>query len=348
MVKDTKEITIEVDSNVKNESISNTSIEMYNEKEGKYIFTGEELLNLNIGKLECLIEPIFPKTGVVALAGSSDTGKSSFLRQLGCAIVTGEKDFLGFKINTKHKNVIYVSTEDDKYAIAYLLNKQNDKKMKPEEYKNFRVIFDTDDIISRLEASLKKQPADCIILDTFTDLYDGELNASNKVRGFINKYRQLAIKYNCLIIFLHHTGKRTENLPPSKDNVLGSQGFEGKMRLVLELRKDIKNTENRHLCIVKGNYIETNDKEKSYLLKFNENMKFSNLNTRVPYSELMRSDAFNSKVKKRSVNKEKAIKYKNEGLTIRQIEEKMKEEGINVSKSSVANWIKDCPNVQSP
>ena len=62
----------------------------------------------------------------------------------------------------------------------------------------------------------------------------------------------------------------------------------------------------------------------------------------------MRSDAFNFKEKKRAGNKEKAIKYKNEGLTTRQIEEKMKNEGINVSKSSVANWIKDCPSVQSP
>ena len=42
--------------------------------------TGEMLLNKNIKEIPSLLEPLLPKSGLVCLAGSSDTGKSAFLR----------------------------------------------------------------------------------------------------------------------------------------------------------------------------------------------------------------------------------------------------------------------------
>ena len=82
----------------------------------------------------------------------------------------------------------------------------------------------------------------------------GSVNESNQVRLFLNQYSQLARKSKCLIIFMHNCGKRTEHFMPSKHNLLGSQAFEAKMRLVLELRTDIENVTYQHLCRVKGNY----------------------------------------------------------------------------------------------
>ena len=44
-------------------------------------------------------------------------------------------------------------------------------------------------------------------------------------------------------------------LLPSKHNAIGSQGFEAKMRVMMELRPDPVRHDIRHLCIVKGNYL---------------------------------------------------------------------------------------------
>ncbi len=112
------------------------------------------------------------------------------------------------------------------------------------------------------------------------------MNDTNQVRTFLNDYSQLAQKHKCLIIFLHHTGKRTEELAPSKHNLLGSQGFEAKMRLVIELRNDLNYPEKRHLCIVKANYLPKEYKTESYVLLFNENLQFLNTNERVLFENL--------------------------------------------------------------
>jgi RecA-family ATPase len=334
---------------IANDVSQNRTEDKKEKKERKSIFTGEELLNMNISELPYLLEGIIPQVGVVALAGSSDTGKSSFLRQLAAAIVKGDEDFLGFKLNLRFKNAIFVSTEDDYMAMAYLLNKQKQKDVKPEAYKGLRYIFDTEDVLTDLTLALMEQPADCIFIDTFTDLYDGEMNATNKIRNYINKFRDLAMKYNCTVIFLHHTGKKTEYQTPSKDNLLGSVGFEGKMRLVIELRQDYNIPGLRHLCLVKGNYIKSEDKKDSYILSFDNDMIFTNTGRRAPFTTLAKSDLRKvSKLKKKGTPElvDRVKKLKAEGKSIRDIEKQLKEEGHKVGKTSVGNWLKeDCPSV---
>ena len=82
--------------------------------------TAEDLFNLNFDEIPFLLDKILPKIAVGAIAGSSDTGKSAFLRQLAMAIVSDEADFLGFKINAEHKSVLYISTVDDEIVSATL------------------------------------------------------------------------------------------------------------------------------------------------------------------------------------------------------------------------------------
>ena len=135
---------------------------------------------------------------------------------------------------------------------AYLLYKQNkDLSIPVEELRGLRFIFDATDLLQQLEERLTAQPADLIIIDCFADLYYGNINESNQVRTFLQQYLQLAERHQCLVLFLHHCGKRTEDLPPSKHHLLGSQAFEGKMRLVFELRTDIDSNQYKHLCCVK-------------------------------------------------------------------------------------------------
>lgn len=296
---------------------------------------GDTLLAMDIGEFPTLLEPIFPKVGLIAIAGSSDTGKSTFLRQFAINISCGKNDFLGFSINATHRSAVVMSTEDDELAISYLMNKQNSIMDFPvESFRDLRYIFETSTPVESLDIELTKQPADVVIVDAFSDLYGGEMNATNKVRSFLNEFGNLAKKHECLIIFLHHTGKGKDKLEPSKHNLLGSQGFEAKMRLVIELRRDLHNPSLRHLCIVKGNYLPEEYKNESYVLSFDENMIFRNEQDRVPFTEL--AEISNGNNEQTENRKKQAIELKEKGFNQTQIAEK-----LGVNKSTINRYFKN-------
>lgn len=308
--------------------------------------TGEDLLLLKITEIPCLVEPFLQKVGLACMAGSSDTGKSSILRQLAISVVTGENDFLGFKIKAPHKSVIYVSTEDLENDTAYLLSRQSCKH-NPKSLQGLRFIFDITNLEVELNKRLSNKPADLVIIDCFADAYGGDLKDTQKIRIFLHRFQELAQKYQCLILFLHHTGKRTENLEPSKNNLLSGQGFEAKMRLVIELRSDTVSPNCRHLCIVKGNYLSAIHKKESYVLNFDEeNFTFTNTGERIPFELLAKQpDTNNSKAKY-----EQARDLKKQGYSYDQI---AKEIGY-VSKGSVSKlfekakkegWDREVSNV---
>ena len=285
---------------------------------GAKSISATDLLNRQIKDIPYLVEPILQKVGLACIAGSSDTGKSSLLRNLCMRIVSGKSEFLGFQIHSKHRRAIYVSTEDDETAMAYLLNKQNkDMGVASTDVQGLKFIFDTENILQTLDEELTCAPADIVCIDAFTDLYGKSMNESNQVRSFLNEYSQLAQKHQCLMLFLHHCGKRTEDGEPSKHNLLGSQAFEAKMRLVMELRSDIVDTSLKHLCIVKGNYLPSEYKNESYQLRFTENMTFINTGERIPFENLAKEE--DSKTRKYELIK----MYQSQGLSMEEVSQKL-------------------------
>ena len=69
---------------------------------------------------DTLLEPILPRQGVVALVGSSDSGKSSLLRGLAMAIVAGKSEYIGFALHPRYRRAMYISTEDDEASLSRL------------------------------------------------------------------------------------------------------------------------------------------------------------------------------------------------------------------------------------
>lgn len=292
----------------------------------------KDLLSEDIDKIPCLIEPIFHRVGLAALIGSSDSGKSAMLRQLGVSVVTG-KDFLGWKVTPKYFCAYYVSTEDDKTAIASLLKKQNKVwNMQADDLENLVFVFDTEDLIVRLEKMLIEKPADIIIIDAFSDIFSGQLYETNKVRECLNEYNRLAQKYGCLVVFLHHTNKRSDDLAPSKHNALGSQGFEAKMRLMIELKNNKVIPENKFFCIVKGNYLSSSYKTKAYNVSFDDNLTFSMLDTKTSF-ELINKDVVETNQLEEDYNE--AMKLREEEMTWQEVANK-----LGVARTTLLDKIK--------
>ena len=280
----------------------------------KYLVNGYDMLMREAEHLDCLLDPILPRVGVASLVGTSDSGKSTLLRGLAMAVASGAKRYLDFELRPRYNRAIYVATEDDMNAVSALMQKQIVELGTPREaYSSLDFIFDTEELADVLDKALEERPADLVIIDAFADLYTGPMNENNRVRSYLNIYSQLAQRHSTLFIFLHHTGKRTEVLTPSKHNAIGSQGFEAKMRLMMELRHDPVHPDVRHLCIVKGNYLSKEYKHESFVLYFTPGLNFVSTGERVPFAALRERDT------ERDDRIAQARAMRDEGMTLQEI-----------------------------
>lgn len=310
---------------------SPSKIEEIKDITSKPTLNAYDLFSFEFNSAPRLIEPFFQKHGIAALVGTSDTGKSTFLRQLALTIALKKEEFIGFKINATHNKAIYVSTEDGHLGVSHSIKKQVikliDNTSEIENIKNLEFVFDTDNLLERLEEMITKNPVDLIVIDAFADVFTGEINANTQVRNFLNKYDTLAKKNKCLIVFLHHTGKRTQNNKPTKDSIIGSQAFEAKMRVVMEIRNNFKNPNLKDLWILKSNFLENEYKKQPYILDFSKDLIFSN--TGHKGSSQINSSSNNIKLK------EKVIFLCEQGMPVRKVEEELKGTEFQISKSSI-------------
>ncbi len=192
-------------------------------------------------------------------------------------------------------------------------------------------IFETENLIGRIESELNQKPADLVVIDAFADVFTGQLYETNRVRAFLNDFSQLSQKYGCLVLFLHHTNKRSDNLEPSKHNALGSQGFEAKMRLMIELKSDNQSINKKHFCIVKGNYLSHQYKTHSFEVQFTDNLTFNNLETRTHYELLTQKKERRETIE---YEYEEIMALKGQGMTHEEIGLE-----LGVSKSTISKKI---------
>ena len=313
-------------------------------------YSGLKLFKFDHEELPKLIEPIFPKVGIVSLVGSSDTGKSTFLRQLALSVALGFGDFIGYTISASNRNVIYISTEDDPASTSISLKKQikglyGGNQVSESSLNHLKFIFDfnlnednDENLFNILENDLAETKVDLIIVDAFTDIFSGDINSSTKVREFLNYFSKLAKDNNCLILFLHHTGKRTDKYTASKDNVLGSQAFEAKMRVLIELKQYPNEDSKRTLTITKGNYISSQIKKQSKVLRFDEDkLLFFNEGQILTSSIATLGKTYSKKEEVLPIIK----KLHSEKKSVREIESTLKSKGHSIGKSTVSNYINE-------
>ncbi|WP_159248803.1 AAA family ATPase [Tenacibaculum maritimum] len=317
---------------------SPSKIEEIKDITSKPTLNAYDLFNFEFNSAPRLVEPFFQKHGIAAFVGTSDTGKSTFLRQLALTIALKKEEFIGFKINADHNKAIYVSTEDGHLGVSHSIKKQVlkliDDPSEIENIKNLEFVFDTDNLLDRLEKMITENPVDLIVIDAFADVFTEEINSNTKVREFLNKYDNLAKKNKCLIVFLHHTGKRTQNNKPTKDSIIGSQGFEAKMRVVMEIRTNSKNPNLKDLWVLKSNFLENEHKKESYVLNFSKDLIFSNTGERGTATATSKS-----KYKSNPQLVKVIIELHDKGLSYRKIESELKGTGFEASKTAIGEII---------
>jgi len=246
--------------------------------------TAKDILKLKIKEIPKLIDPYFPQVAVGAVCGTSDVGKSYFALALGMAICSDDREFLMMTINRKHKSVVMISTEDSEEDLCVRLTGFINNPSFDAD--SFRFILEPNqkNFHSALEIELTSKPADLVLIDTFGDLFDGNLNNSIEVRKFLFPYKKIATKFKCLILFLHHIGKGKEDFnAPSKNHMLGSQAIEAVCRLVFDFRKKADN--KRVLTVVKGNNIPEEQKHIGMIIEFDKEKGFINTGNTIQFKK---------------------------------------------------------------
>lgn len=315
-------------------------------KKYPYLVTGEELLNSPVTKIPCLWEPYFIQQGLISLTGGSDVGKSSFLRQFAIAVVLKDKSFLGKPLNVRFGRALYLATEDNKITAQCTLHNSIDSTVKPCHLQELCYLLSPDNPLKSVEEQLKVAKTDVVIIDSFGDVFSGNLNDNTNVRSTLNGYQRLSEKYETLFIFLHHTAKRTENNNPNKNNVIGSQGFEAKMRLLMELRKP-DSSKKRVLYFTKGNYLSEATKSQSMELDFDDKQKFHFTGTGSNTNANVNARIFTEENK--AVILSIAEPLREQGVSFDKILAELKSKGIAKvpSKGKLHEWLSPDKVVQS-
>ena len=278
-----------------------------------------------------LWENLIPAGSLVTIAGPSDSGKTMLARQLCIAIAKGDSQLLNQQLNLVYKKSIYVSTEDTKRDWVFKMQKLNLSKEEKEIVgSNMSIVVEYENIVQLLTKELSTSPVDLVVFDVLTDLLPGDLNSTSNFRLFIKPFKALAALHGTSFLFIHHLSKKGEtNNTPSKINLLGASGIEASMRSVLELRKDPNDGTIRTLKVTKGNYVSEEIKKKLLKIKQTENFTY----------ECM--DYIQEPVKKERIEvKNKIEELHNSGMSIRNIEKKLNDEGISLKKTAINEIIK--------
>jgi hypothetical protein len=295
---------------------------------------------LSIGKddeIPKLVDPFFQKVGLASLVGTSDAGKSMFLRHLSLCIVLGLDDFIGFKLNCSSRKVLYISTEDDHNSVSYTIKKQIVKMLnidiELDLLKNLEFIFNSDNVLDEITKRVANTNYDLVVIDAFADVFTKEINANTQVRQFLNSFDKVAKKHNTLFVFLHHIGKRTNYGSANKDNIIGSQAFEAKMRAVVEIRPDLKDNYKKELWILKANFLPHSFKQKSFTLNLTDELVFENTG--------LRGNNFTDSKIKDSLIISKVSELHAAKKSLREIEKELKDTEFAIGKSSIALIVKN-------
>lgn len=294
-----------------------------------YIKTAQELIDNDINEIPWFLDKLIPLGGLTVVSGSSDTGKSTFLRQMSLALVSGKDDYLGQRFTAKYRRIIYVSTEDDTLSLSPRIKVERNYFSTTADYANLHFIFDYERIEEKLREAFSRYPADCIILDAFGDLFDGDPNSAPSTRGFLNTYKAMADEFGCAIVFLHHNRKSAGTNNPDKNDLLGSMAIEAKARSVIMLSQSESKLDRITLKVVKGNYLTREEKKVVYDLRFVDGI-FELGGIQSPTTTTTTDDHV----------KDLVYKMRDDGLTVRNISAAVKTHGVDISKSTVSRILK--------
>ncbi len=272
---------------VDEKSKSQAEKEVIKLSENTEVLNGPQFQNLYQKPAPNLLGNIFPSVGIGVLFAESDIGKSTLSRQIALAIALGKPEVIGMPIKPKFGKSICVSTEEMHEDVWEGVMDQVHGFDCDQLPKSIRFIFKPDSPVELIKRELEKEKADIVVIDTFYNLTEGNMNLPNVVEPILNQLSSLAEEHKCLVVIVMHSAKSKALNLPDKNNLLGSRVIEGNARIVIELKRHPEDQGKVHFCVVKGNRVKDPEiKSKSYVLQMDDHRLFQSTGERVPFGEI--------------------------------------------------------------
>jgi len=196
----------------------------------------EQLLNEPDIKPPWLIEGMLPLAGTSLWAGREKVGKTTLIRQLCLSVATGY-DFLGREV--RKGKVLYLALEENRDFLRADLKAMCNNGPK-NLYWHFGGIHG--DKMKGLKAFITKMRPSLIVIDTMMKFLKlSNLNDYGETVNAMNPLTELARKYECHMLYVHHMNKSKEYSRGNYDDrtsIMGSVATQCEVDTIVAITKD--------------------------------------------------------------------------------------------------------------
>ena len=213
----------------------------------------QKKLSALISKLDpsIKIEPLdfiggmFPRKFVSALVAQSGTGKTMFMQKFVSDLSIGGSVFDGFADNEPVRKSLIFSGEAG-YEMMIRRGAQTKWKINPDnvqvadQYKfessDMSIMLDDPEGWKNILCVVELCKPDIIFWDSFMSFHEKDENKATEMKPIIKRLNDLSRKYNCAVVLVHHSRKRTakeRSLSLNQDDVIGSSVFNRIVGLII-------------------------------------------------------------------------------------------------------------------
>lgn len=276
--------------------------------------------------------------------GPPKSGKTIFCENLAISIALGRNEFMGYRLSSEPKKVLFIGLEEffrnriDR-NIKQFSSLDNDEK---ELFKqNYMVIgqdypreITTEENWEYLSSTIKESEAEVVFIDSITRLNHGKIEDSKIAEEICLKLRNLTEDLGITLIAIHHTPKLND-AEISRDKIKGSSVFSQETEFAIGINRNQKNI--RYMRNIYFRYADDSD-DSLHEFSLNENLIVNQMGTKtleeVKFSNDRRTSDkrdlilghFNSKPSTTFKTKEILVEISNEfDLKDRQIKEYLSE-----------------------
>ena len=188
---------------------------------------------------------MFPRKFVSALVAPSGTGKTLFLQKFCSDLSIGGSIFDGFAENEPARKCLIFAGEAGfelmirrGAAMKWAINPTNVQVVDQytfESSDNSVMLDDSEGWLNTLSIMRMCKP-DIIFWDSFMSFHEKDENKATEMKPIIKKLNDLARDFNCAVVLVHHSRKRTakeRSLSLNQDDVIGSSVFNRIVGLII-------------------------------------------------------------------------------------------------------------------
>ena len=188
---------------------------------------------------------MFPRKFVSALVAPSGTGKTIFMQKICSDLSIGGSIFDGFAENEPPRMCLIFAGEAGfelmirrGAAMKWAINSRNVKVADQYTFESsdMSIMLDDPEGWKNVISLVKMYKPDIIFWDSFMSFHEKDENKAMEMKPIIKRLNDLARDYNCAVVLIHHSRKRTakeRSLSLNQDDVIGSSVFNRIVGLII-------------------------------------------------------------------------------------------------------------------